>query len=92
MMDCRRQVEFKNKLGSSLFDFIKEWVSENMEPDDIFDEKDLLKWAENQDPGDLYSDSDLRAWVQRNSNPEEVFSDADLEDWAIRHGFVKRVS
>ena len=34
-----------DKFGREFFDQIIEWISENLDPEDVFNEDDLIEWA-----------------------------------------------
>jgi len=44
----RQSEEFKDDLlGSDLLEVAINWISRKLEPSDVFDEKDLIDWAES---------------------------------------------
>lgn len=38
-----------NAFGRAMLDSVVAWISENLEPQDVFDDKQLGDWAENND-------------------------------------------
>lgn len=54
MSTSRQDAEFINdiivgNLPSSLLELASEWIVDNLEPDEVFKEKDLISWAEGND-------------------------------------------
>jgi hypothetical protein len=49
------------------------WIKHNLEPEDIFSEKELFKWASNYDPETVFEKSigDLESWAERNGYIKE---------------------
>jgi len=50
MSTASQDREFLNEvIGTSLLENAIEWIKDNLEPEDVFDEKDLEHWAEMND-------------------------------------------
>ena len=55
-------------LPLSLLDESIKWISDNLEPTDVFDEDELKVWIkEEYILGDLFSFDDLAVWALENS-------------------------
>jgi len=69
---------------SSLLEHAVQWISENLEPDQVFDEDELHDWAAQNERYEI-------GWIAENMDPEEVFAgvagDA-LHDWAVENGYI----
>lgn len=78
-------------LNGSLLENAVEWIGNNLNPEEVYNESDLKSWAkDNLDPEDIYSSSDVLESVRRvGFSPDDVFSESDLEEWAIDNGWVK---
>ena len=54
-----------------------EWISDNLDPEEVFDRKDLEAWALD--------------YVRDTLSPEDIFDTETLEEWALEHGFKEPV-
>lgn len=49
------------------------WIKNNLEPDNVFSEDELLKWASNYDPETVFEKNigDLENWAEKNGYVKE---------------------
>lgn len=66
-----------NKFGLDFLEHIVEWISENMKPEEVFDDTDLRRWAESND------------FVDAGDVEPYHCKERDLEEWAKDNGYVK---
>lgn len=62
-------------IGDRILEKVVDWVSSNLEPEDVFSEEKLAQWAKD--------------WAPKNAIPPEIFPDAMLEEWAEENGWKK---
>lgn len=56
--------------GSALGEAIN-WIKENLDPDDVFEEDLLLKFAAGYIPSDVFTEKDLQDWAENNGYTKE---------------------
>jgi hypothetical protein len=61
--------------GKWLLDSAIEWISGNMEPEDIFGTEELANWADDN--------------LSTHRAPEDTFDESELERWAEGAGYVR---
>lgn len=59
------------KMSSATLDTAIEWIQDNLNPDDVFSEKDILAYAQNFDPEAVFNESTLSAWAESNGYIKE---------------------
>jgi len=72
---------------SKISEAVIEAITDNCDPEDIFDEEKLKEWARRQQPDDIFAEKDLIEWA-RSNDPEDVFDNKTLRSWAEDNGFV----
>lgn len=72
----------------SLEDAAVEYVSERLNPEDVFDDGVLREWALDRDLVELDEDN-VREYANQCMNVDDVFDTTDLEEWALENGFFK---
>lgn len=50
----------------SLLDEAIEWIKNNLSPTDVFEERELLAWAQDQQPDDIFTQTELEDWANNN--------------------------
>ena len=48
-----------------------DWIGKNIDPEDVFGEKQLLEWARNYDPEGIFDESTLSSWAESNGYTKE---------------------
>jgi hypothetical protein len=48
-----------------------EWIKNNLDPDDVFEEKKLLEFAAGYMPNDVFPEIELRKWAEDNGYSKE---------------------
>lgn len=55
------------KIRPELENSVIDWVKSNCEPDDVFDDDDLITYvSENNDPEDIFDEEALSLWATEN--------------------------
>jgi hypothetical protein len=54
------------KMSSSTLDNAIEWIKDNLNPGDVFEEKKLLEFAAGYMPNDVFPEIELRKWAEDN--------------------------
>lgn len=62
-------------IGDQILEKAVDWVSSNLEPEDVFSEEKLTQWAKD--------------WLPKNAILTEIFPDKLLEEWAEENGWEK---
>ncbi len=57
-------------ISTELLDNSIEWIKTHMEIDDVFDEKEVIKWAGNRRPEDIFTNDELANWATSNGFTE----------------------
>jgi hypothetical protein len=76
---------------------IIEVVCAQLEPQQVFEQDDLKKWAaDNCTPGDVFPDKELLEWVGEHKDDvtsefalEDLFSTKALRTWAEENGYAR---
>ena len=64
-----------------------EWIGDNLAPDEVFHESQLIEWVrEYCSPDEVFSSEALRNHVIQHNSPDEAYSESDLLDWAAGEG------
>ena len=58
-------------VGTSLLESSIEWIRSNLNPDQVWSEKELINWANNYDPEGIFSDQQLSSWAESNGYVKE---------------------
>lgn len=58
-------------IGTGILEQAIDWIKSNIDPPEVFGEKELLQWASNFDPDDVFSQSDLESWAENNGYTKE---------------------
>ena len=58
--------------GWEFFDQIIEWIKGYLDPEDVFDEEDLKKWANNNSVEDVFDKEYLIDWAETNGYIKET--------------------
>jgi hypothetical protein len=58
-------------IGTGILESSVEWIKENMSPEEVFGEKELLDWAANYDPDSVFKVSELESWADNNGYIKE---------------------
>lgn len=53
-------------IGTQVLEDAIEWMKDNLEPSDIFDDKDLISYASGQKPEKVFTQSELEEWAEEN--------------------------
>lgn len=54
-------------IGSGLLERSVEWISSNMEPEDVFSQQQIRASAQqNNMPADIFGEKELAAWAEEN--------------------------
>jgi hypothetical protein len=69
-------------IADDLLDTAIEWISQNMAPEEMFDESTLTSWAHE-------NDMRTRDETAGRFGPEDVFEQHVLRDWAEANGYVE---
>ncbi len=67
----------KEIIDRFLLDNAIEWISENLRPEEVFDEQVLEDYAVE------------KGFFPRASSPEDVFDEESLTKWALNKGFSR---
>ena len=62
--------------------FAISWVTDNLDPSDVYSEDDLKDWACERAPTDIFDEDVLLDWIRTHFDPDDVFSSDELEKWA----------
>jgi len=55
-----------------LADTVADWITDNCEPDEVFDEKVICDWiVENYEPQQVFDDDALERWAVENGYKKE---------------------
>jgi hypothetical protein len=54
------------KVSKSALENAIEWIRKNLDPDDVFEEDKLLKFAAGYIPTDVFPEADLIDWAENN--------------------------
>jgi hypothetical protein len=75
---------------SDLLDDAIEWIKANLNPDDVFDEDEIVRFTNaNKAIDDVYPDRTILDYVYGTFNPEDVFDTGQLAAWAEENGYTK---
>lgn len=58
-------------LGFGLLESSIEWISQNLNPIDVFKEDVLQDWAKSNDFIDIHNQSELETWAEKNGYIKE---------------------
>lgn len=58
-------------IGNGLLESAIEWIKNNISPEEVFGEKELLSWASNFDPDAVFGRADLESWAESNGYVKE---------------------
>ena len=54
-------------------DCVLDWIKENLDPDDVFDDDELIAWTRrNTRPDDVFDSDTLGNWAEENGYEYEV--------------------
>lgn len=58
----------KSAFGREILAEVLTWIQDNLEPEQVFDEGELVSWADRSDlqPEDLFSADELAIWAEGN--------------------------
>lgn len=57
--------------GEYPLDSAIDWIKDNMEPDDVFEDDELIVWANNKRPEVIFSNTTLEEWALENGFVKE---------------------
>lgn len=78
-------------LSASLLDDAVHWIRNNLSPEEVFDDDQLIEYVkESADVDDVYETSDIIAYVSATCTPAEVFSEQELAAWAAEQGWIQK--
>jgi len=64
---AKQDNDFRDALISkNLLEEAIDWIKGNMKIDEVFDEKEILAYANNYDPEDVHTVSSLESWAESN--------------------------
>ena len=68
MTTYKQGTDFVNTLLNvdSLLDDAIEWIKSNLSPIDVYDETNLVAWAQTMEPEDIFTSGELAAWAEAN--------------------------
>ena len=68
MLTIRQTKDFADSVlnTDNLLDAAIEWIQNNLSPKDVFEEKELLAWAQDQQPDDIFTQTELEDWANNN--------------------------
>ena len=67
------KMQLERDFGFVFFDDIVDWVGNNLDPSDVFDEKELNEWAtDNNFVEDIYDEDYLIDWAETNGYIKET--------------------
>lgn len=58
-------------IGNGLLESAIDWIKDNIDPQEVFGEKELLSWASNYSPEEVFSESTLETWAESNGYTKE---------------------
>lgn len=59
-------------IGNGLLESSIDWIKDNIDPKEVYGEKDLREWAaENFEPSDIFKESELESWAESNGYTKE---------------------
>ena len=67
--NSNQDLEFAKAFGDNLFistEWILDWVQENFLPNEVFDEDELIEWANEYDPENVFDSDKLEKWADDN--------------------------
>ncbi len=56
----------KEVIGTSTLELSIEWIKDNLEVQDVFDDKEIIGYVSNMKPDDVFNISDLEEWAESN--------------------------
>lgn len=71
MPTAKQDKDFLNSVVSDLLDDACAWIGDNLEPDDVFNEKKLKDWAAGLTPEEIFPVNELREWAESNGYTKE---------------------
>lgn len=90
MADSRQNDQFaKELLPTWPLDAALDWITSNMNIDDVYDTSEILDWVtENYDVEGVFDDDRIKEYVKKSLLPEDVFSEEQMQAWASENGYV----
>ena len=78
-------------LGVTFLDNAVEWVGDNLEPQEVFDNEDLIVWVSDHGLTNDRCRKEILSEVNCNWDIDEVYSAEQIADWCADNGWVKEV-
>ena len=81
--NSNQDLEFAKAFGNNLFistEWILDWVQENFLPNEVFDEDELIEWANEYDPQNIFEDEELERWAENADyvRPHDDYPEREL--------------
>lgn len=67
MATNKQNEQFKSHVfDQNLLDSSLEWIEDNLNPEDVFSDEQLINWAQQKKPDDIFNTRELEEWALNN--------------------------